>query len=108
MHPAQYNDALRRRLGVAAVTAFVIGQVIAVGIFLTPASMARSLGSPAWLLLVWLVMGGMALTGALCYGELAARFPEAGRSRVRGCPPNAGARRTTVEQSHIVQCQLAG
>jgi len=24
------------------------------------------------------VMGGMALTGALCYGELAARFPEAG------------------------------
>jgi APA family basic amino acid/polyamine antiporter len=78
MHPAQYNDALRRQLGVAAVTALVIGQVIAVGIFLTPASMARSLGSPAWLPLVWLVMGGMALTGALCYGELAARFPQAG------------------------------
>src|SRR5205823_4100114 len=27
---------------------------------------------------VWLVMGAMALCGALCYGELAARFPEAG------------------------------
>jgi APA family basic amino acid/polyamine antiporter len=78
MRPAQPEGALSRRLGVGAVTALVIGQVIAVGIFLTPASMARSLGSPAWLLVVWLVTGGMALTGALCYGELAARFPEAG------------------------------
>ena len=40
--------------------------------------MARSLGSPLLLLVVWLVMGGMAVTGALCYGELAARLPEAG------------------------------
>ena len=69
---------LKRELGVAAVTALVIGEVIAVGIFLTPASMARSLGSPLLLLVVWLVMGGMAVTGALCYGELAARLPEAG------------------------------
>ena len=78
MHPTQRDGAPSRQLGVGAVTAFVIGQVIAVGIFLTPASMARSLGSPAWLLVVWLVMGGTALSGALCYGELAARFPEAG------------------------------
>ena len=56
--------ALRRELDVAAVTALVIGEVIAVGIFLTPASMARSLGSPFLLLVVWLVMGGMAVTGA--------------------------------------------
>lgn len=40
--------------------------------------MARSLGSPLWLLIVWLLMGAMALSGALCYGELAARRPEAG------------------------------
>jgi basic amino acid/polyamine antiporter, APA family len=70
--------SLTRQLGVGAVTALVIGEVIAVGIFLTPAGMARSLGSPFWLLVVWLVMAGMALAGALCYGELAARFPEAG------------------------------
>ena len=31
-----------------------------------------------WLLVVWLIMGGMALCGALCYGELASRFPQAG------------------------------
>ena len=69
---------LRRQLGVRAVTALVIGEVIAIGIFLTPAGMARSLGSPFWLLIVWLLMGLMALSGALCYGELAARTPQAG------------------------------
>jgi len=67
-----------RRLGLAAATSAVAGQVIAVGIFLTPASMARTLASPAWLFGAWFVMGGMALAGALSYGELAARFPEAG------------------------------
>jgi len=78
MRPATRSDTLSRQLGLASVTALVIGEVIGVGIFLTPASMARSLGSPLWLLVVWLVMGAMALSGALCYGELAARFPEAG------------------------------
>jgi APA family basic amino acid/polyamine antiporter len=72
------RDGLTRQLGLVSVTALVIGEVVGVGIFLTPASMARSLGSPFWLLVVWLVMGAMALSGALCYGELAARFPEAG------------------------------
>src|SRR5713101_3385470 len=75
---AMRGGTLTRHLGLAAVTALVIGEVIAVGIFLTPAGMARSLGSPFWLLVVWLIMSAMALCGALCYGELAARFPEAG------------------------------
>jgi basic amino acid/polyamine antiporter, APA family len=69
---------LRRQIGVRTATALVVGEVIAVGIFLTPAGMAQALGSPLLLLIVWLVMGAMALCGALCYGELAARFPEAG------------------------------
>ena len=56
----------------------MVGEVIAVGIFLVPAEMAKSIGSPLWLLVVWMAMGGMALSGALCYGELAAKFPEAG------------------------------
>lgn len=59
-----------------------MGQVIGVGIFLTPAGMAASLGSPFWLLMVWLVMGAMALSGAVVFGELASRYPEAGGSYV--------------------------
>ncbi|HEX7335155.1 MAG TPA: amino acid permease [Pyrinomonadaceae bacterium] len=69
---------LRRQIGVRTAAAFVVGEVIAVGIFLTPAGMAKELGSPMWLLVVWVAMGAMALCGALCYGELAARYPEAG------------------------------
>src|SRR5262245_55006046 len=40
--------------------------------------MARDLGSPLRLLLVWLAVGLASLCGALCYGALAARYPEAG------------------------------
>src|ERR1700730_15907714 len=71
------SPTLKRQIGLRTATALIVGEVIAVGIFLTPAGMAKSLGSPVWLLIVWLTMGGMALCGALCYGELAARFPEA-------------------------------
>jgi len=65
-------------LGLGSAAAAVAGEAVAVGIFLTPAAMAKALGSPFWLLVAWLVMGGMALSGALCYAELASRFPEAG------------------------------
>ena len=68
----------KRQVGIRTATALVVGETIAVGIFLTPAGMAKSLGSPFWLLIVWLLMGAMALCGALCYGELAARYPENG------------------------------
>ncbi|HTC93746.1 MAG TPA: amino acid permease [Terriglobales bacterium] len=62
----------------ASATAAVIGESIAVGIFLTPAGMAKALGSPFWLLLVWITVGMLTVSGALCYGELAARFPQDG------------------------------
>lgn len=67
-----------RQLGVLAATAMVTGQSISLGIFLTPASMARSLGSPALLTAVWLGMAIITLAGALCFSELAVRNPEDG------------------------------
>jgi APA family basic amino acid/polyamine antiporter len=73
---------LRRQLGLGSATAAVTGEAIGVGIFLTPAAMAKSLGSPFWLLAVWLGMGAMTMSGALCYGELAGRFPRPGGSYV--------------------------
>ena len=39
--------------------------------------MAKSLGSPLLLAAVWCAMAGMMVCGALCYAELAVRFPEA-------------------------------
>ena len=68
----------KRQLGLAAAMAVVTGESIALGIFLTPAAMAKSLGSPLLLAAVWLGMALMAMCGALCYSELAIRFPRSG------------------------------
>ena len=75
---AQTEAGLRRQLGLWTAAALVVGEVVGVGIFLTPAEMTKSVGSPLVVLVVWLVSGAMALSGALCFGELAARRPEAG------------------------------
>jgi APA family basic amino acid/polyamine antiporter len=72
------TDSLRRQLGLTSATALIVGEVIGLGIFLTPSQMAVALRSPFWILVVWIVIGLMTLCGGLCYGELAARFPEAG------------------------------
>jgi APA family basic amino acid/polyamine antiporter len=72
------SAAPRRQLGLASAIAAVAGETIAVGIFLTPAGMAKSLGSPFYLLLIWIVVGILTVCGALTYGELAARFPRDG------------------------------
>ncbi len=68
----------RRQIGLAAAIAVVTGESIALGIFLTPAAMAKSLGSPALLAAVWCGMAVMAFSGALCCAELAIRYPQAG------------------------------
>ncbi|QYO66261.1 transcription-repair coupling factor [Leptolyngbya sp. 7M] len=74
--------SLERKFGLWTAVAVIIGQVIGVGIFLVPAGMAKSVGSPAWLFGIWSMVGLMTLCGALCYAELASRFPEAGGSYV--------------------------
>src|ERR1700746_736763 len=68
----------RRQMGVWAATAVVTSEAIFLGIFLTPAAMARSLGSPALLASVWCGMAILTLAGALCFTELAIRNPQDG------------------------------
>src|ERR1700733_10212074 len=68
----------RRQMGVWAATAVVTGEAISLGIFLTPAGMARSLGSPALSAAGWCGMAIMTLAGALCFTELAVRNPHDG------------------------------
>lgn len=67
-----------RQMGVWAATAVVTGEAVSLGIFLTPAGMARSLGSPALLVAVWAGMAVFTLAGALCFTELAVRNPHDG------------------------------
>ncbi len=72
------QQQLKRQIGLKTATALIVGEIIAVGIFLTPAGMAKALGSPFWLLMVWVLMAALSLCGSLCFSELAVRFPEAG------------------------------
>jgi basic amino acid/polyamine antiporter, APA family len=59
----QQSKQQQRQLGLAAAVAVVTGEAIALGIFLTPAAMAKSLGSPLLLGLVWLGVALMSICG---------------------------------------------
>ncbi len=56
----------------------VVGSVIGSGIFRKPGVMAAELGSPSWLLAVWLIAGIITFFGALTNSEIAASIPETG------------------------------
>lgn len=68
----------RKSLNLFDSTAIVIGSMIGSGIFIVSADMARTIGSPGWLMVGWLVSGLMTLIAAVSYGELASMFPKAG------------------------------
>ncbi|MGA1367064.1 MAG: APC family permease [Blastocatellia bacterium] len=67
-----------RGLGLLDSTMIVAGSMIGSGIFIVSADIARQVGSPGWLLVVWVVTGALTLMAALSYGELAAMMPKAG------------------------------
>jgi len=72
------NSEFIQAITLTDATMLVAGSMIGSGIFITSAAMARSIGSPMWLLIAWVVTGVITLLGALSYGELAAMFPRAG------------------------------
>jgi APA family basic amino acid/polyamine antiporter len=76
--PATSEDKFVRGLGLLDSTMLVAGSMIGSGIFIVSAIIARQVGSPGWLLVVWLVTGLLTLMAALSYGELAAMMPKAG------------------------------
>ena len=69
---------IKRQLGLVDVAAVVIGGIIGVGIFFTPASLARQLPSPGWILALWLLGGFIAVMGAMVLAELGGQMPRAG------------------------------
>lgn len=56
----------------------LISNVIGGGIFTTTGFMARDLGDPGIILVLWIIGALLALTGAICYSELGTVFPMAG------------------------------
>lgn len=72
------SHGFKQGLGLLSSTMLVIGSMIGSGIFIVSADIARTVGSPGYLLLVWVITGGITLTAALSYGELAGMMPHAG------------------------------
>jgi APA family basic amino acid/polyamine antiporter len=72
------DTEFHRGLGLYDSTMVVVGSMIGSGIFIVSADMARTIGSPGWLLGAWMLTGVLTVVGALSYGELAAMMPRAG------------------------------
>jgi len=72
------GNALKQALGTFDSTMLVIGSMIGSGIFIVSADIAREVGSPFLLLLMWALTGVITLIAALSYGELAGMMPSAG------------------------------
>src|SRR3982750_4453350 len=76
--PEPSNNKFIQGPGLLDSTMLVAGSMIGSGIFLVSAIIAKQVGSPGWLIGVWLVTGVLTLMAALSYGELAAMMPKAG------------------------------
>lgn len=74
----QGESAFRKRVNLFDGVMFVSGSMIGSGIFIVSADIARNVGSPGWLMVVWLITGLITVIGALSYGELAAMMPNVG------------------------------
>ena len=76
--PLESNPKIGRKIGWITATSIVIANMIGAGIFTTSGLMAGNLPNPTWVLLFWFIGGMIAITGAMCYAELATRMPEDG------------------------------
>jgi amino acid transporter len=68
----------KKELSLVDSTCIIVGIIIGAGIYETAPMVAKFLGSAPAVLLAWLAGGLLALTGALCYAELATTYPREG------------------------------
>jgi APA family basic amino acid/polyamine antiporter len=69
---------LKKSLRLFDGLAMVVGIMVGSGIFRTPGLVAAQLGRPWLTFIAWVLGGALALLGALCFAELATRYPRAG------------------------------
>lgn len=72
------TTGFKRELKLFDAVMIVAGTMIGSGIFIVSSDIAREVGSPGYLLLVWLITGFITMVGALSYAELAGMMPKAG------------------------------
>src|SRR5581483_2181771 len=72
------TPGLKRQLGLFDAMMIICGDMIGSGIFFATGAIAETLPTAGGVLLVWLLGGALALTGALSCAELSASLPYAG------------------------------
>jgi APA family basic amino acid/polyamine antiporter len=78
MNDSPERNGLERRLGIFPLTNIVVANMIGAGIFTTSGLLMGDLHDPLLMLILWVAAGAVALSGALCYGEVGAAIPRAG------------------------------
>jgi APA family basic amino acid/polyamine antiporter len=68
----------KKSLNLFDSAAITMGSMIGSGIFIVSADIARNVGSPGWLLVIWGITAVMTVLAAVSYGELASMLPHAG------------------------------
>lgn len=68
----------KKSLNLFDSAAITMGSMIGSGIFIVSSDIARNVGSPGWLLVVWGITTIMTVLAAISYGELASMLPHAG------------------------------
>ena len=72
--------SLKRQLGLAAVAAIVMGNMLGSGVFFTPGELAVVAQRPWQVHFIWALSGIITLCGALTLAELCVLLPQAGAS----------------------------
>ena len=68
----------KKSLNLFDSAAITMGSMIGSGIFIVSADIARNVGSPGWLLVIWGITLVMTVLAAVSYGELAGMLPKVG------------------------------
>ena len=71
-------EGLKKNLNLYGLTMIAVGACIGSGIFLTPGQVVENVPNHLLVILVWILGGIVALTGALTFAELGSMFPKSG------------------------------
>ncbi|MBE0369479.1 APC family permease [Pseudoalteromonas aurantia] len=67
-----------KKIGLITAVSVIVGNSVGSGIFTTSGFLARDIGDPVTILLMWIVAGGIVLCGVLTYYRLYLKWPESG------------------------------